>query len=251
METSTHEKNHPSDKRYITALILILFGFLFLGKNIGWIDSAWFHVLLSWPMLLIFVGVIGIFRRHILGGAITAGIGICFLFPRLNWGIHGWMHTYWPLGLVAIGLIILLKRRDNGYVQGHTDDTNRFSFRFAPTSSEGDTREGYVRSDVSFASVKHVVADPVFRGADINVSFGGVVLDLRRTTLEAKETVIHIDCSFGGVELYVPDHWLVQMQTSAFLGGCNDHRYRKQPVDTERRLIICGNLSFGGIEIKS
>lgn len=251
METSTPDKNHPSKKRYIPALILILLGFLFLGKNIGWIDSAWFGLILSWPMLLTLGGIIAIFRRHVLGGAIATGIGIYFLFLRLNWITHGWMHTYWPLALVALGLIILLKRRDNSYVKSRTTDAHRLFSRPAAASSEGDTREGYVRSDVSFASVKHVVADPVFRGADIDVSFGGIVLDLRHTALEAKETVIHIDCSFGGVELYVPVHWPVQIETHAFIGGCDDRRNHVQPIDTEHRLIVCGNLSFGGIEIKS
>lgn len=251
MEINDYAKKHETRKGYILALLFIVAGLLFLGKNLGWIEPSVINLIFSWPMILILIGAVSIFRRHLIGGGIAIGIGIYFFLPRLNWGIAGWFHTYWPLGLILLGLIILLKRRDNNYVKGHTTGRHRFFSRHSFASSEGGIQEGYVRSDVSFASVKHIVLDPVFRGADIDISFGGVVLDLRRTTLEAKETVVHIDCSFGGVELYVPDHWEILVETDSLLGECYDRRNHTQPIDTEHRLIVCGDLSFGGIEIKS
>lgn len=251
MEINDYAKKHETRKGYILALLFIVAGLLFLGRNLGWIEPFVFDLIFSWPMILILIGIGSIIRRHLIGGSIAVGIGIYFLLPRLNWVTAGWFHTYWPLGLIVLGLIILLKRRDNKYVNTHTTGRHRLSSRYSVASSEGGIQEGYVRADVSFASVKHIVLDPVFRGADIDISFGGIVLDLRRTTLEAKETVIHVDCSFGGVELYIPDHWVVQVETDSFLGECKDRRNQTQQVDTEHRLIVCGDLSFGGIEIKS
>lgn len=251
METNTYKKNRQSGKGYIVALILIFFGLLFLGKNLGWIEPAWFALIVSWPTLFIIWGVIAIFRHHPVGGAIAIGIGIYFLFPKLDWVPSGWIHTYWPLGLVALGLMILLKRRDNSYATKHIPHKHRLFSQHSFSSSEQNSEEGFVHSDISFSSVKHIVLDPVFRGANLDISFGGVVLDLRRTTLEAKETVILIDCTFGGVELYVPDHWLIQIELDSFIGGCNDHRGRIPDVDSDHILIIRGDLTLSGIEIKS
>lgn len=248
METNPYEKPRSSYRGYIASFILIAFGLLFLAKNLGWIDPDVFDLMISWPMLLVVWGMVAIFRHHLIGGAVAIGIGVYFLLP--DWAMYGWMHTYWPLGLIVLGLIILLKRRDNRYTSGHEKRKQGYfakrSFAYSDT-----TQEGYVYSDVSFSNVKHIVLDPVFRGGRLDISCGGVVLDLRRTALEAPETVLHIHCSFGGVELYIPEHWLVRMETDSFLSGCDDHRGRGQQIDSDHVLILRGDLTCSGIQIKS
>ena len=83
-------------------------------------------------------------------------------------------------------------------------------------------------------------------------TFGGTILDLRRTKLDKPETFIEVDCTFGGIEIYAPSDWNVQTQIQAIIGGCDDKRYNSvAPVDQEHVLIIQGKVSFGGIELKN
>jgi predicted membrane protein len=92
----------------------------------------------------------------------------------------------------------------------------------------------------------------VFRGARLRNAFGGTVLDLRRSKLEAPQTFIDIDCTFGGVEIYLPSDWNLLTQIDAFIGGCDDKRYNSSvEIDKEHILIVRGKVSFGGIEFKS
>lgn len=43
-----------------------------------------------------------------------------------------------------------------------------------------------------------MVLDEVFKGATIRNTFGGTVLDLRRTNISEGETYIEVECNFGG-----------------------------------------------------
>ena len=52
------------------------------------------------------------------------------------------------------------------------------------------------------------------------------------------------------VEIYVPLDWRVDLQANAFLGGCEDKRVPGVNIDQSRRLVVIGNVSFGGVEIK-
>ena len=75
---------------------------------------------------------------------------------------------------------------------------------------------------------------------------------LRRSKLEAPQTFIDIDCTFGGVEIYLPSDWNLLTQIDAFIGGCDDKRYNSSvEIDKEHILIVRGKVSFGGIEFKS
>ena len=125
-------------------------------------------------------------------------------------------------------------------IQSETDFTTR----------QHHSGDGFVRSDNVFGGVKQVVLDEVFKGAEIRNSFGGTVLDLRRTNIEQGETYIDVECNFGGVEIYVPLDWRVDLQANAFLGGCEDKRVPGVNIDQSRRLVVIGNVSFGGVEIK-
>lgn len=82
------------------------------------------------------------------------------------------------------------------------------------------------------------------------IALGGTVLDLRRTNIEQGETYIDVECVFGGVEIYVPLDWRVDLQANVFLGGCEDKRVPGVNIDQSRSLVVIGNVSFGGVEIK-
>lgn len=231
------------------ATLIIVFGLLFLGRNLGLISHSLFRIIISWQMLLIFLGVVSIFRRKFVSGVILVFIGSFFITPKYI-GATGaeWAETWWPLLLVAVGVVMifgfLLKpdkffRRD---CRGHN-----FSSEVSYKSDKG-----FVESDVSFGSVNQIVVDPVFLGARIRNSFGATVLDLRRTTLQEQETFIDLDCNFGGIEIYVPESWTIHTQIKNFLGGTEDKRFRVSEGSADgKRLIIRGNVSFGGVEIKS
>lgn len=113
-----------------------------------------------------------------------------------------------------------------------------------------ESENGYLRSDNAFGSVRHVVLDELFKGASIRASFGGTVIDLRHTHLAPGETYIDIDCTCSGIELYIPSDWNVLPQCNAFAGGCEDKRWQGANINKESTLIIRGNISFGGLEIK-
>ena len=81
-------------------------------------------------------------------------------------------------------------------------------------------------------------------GADLYACMDGPV------TIAPGETYIDLDCSWGGVEIYVPSDWTVVFKCNAFFGGCDDKRWQNGNINKESVLVIRGTLSFGGLEVK-
>lgn len=228
-----------------TAAVFIIVGLLYLGRNFGLIDSYLFDILVSWQMLLVVVGVVNLIKRHFIGGFVTIAIGVYFLLPEITNIGSEWDNAFWPIFLIAIGLMILFKPRHHAS-RRHWDGRTEYA------KEVYSSQDGYVVSDNTFGSVRQIVLDPVFRGARIKNTFGGTILDLRRTRLEAAQTAIDVDCTFGGVEIYLPSDWNLQTQIDALIGGCDDKRYNTSiEIDKEHVLLVRGRVSFGGIEFKS
>jgi len=238
--------HHNRTNTVLVAALIILAGLIFLGNNLGYIQTSIFRIIISWQMLLIVLGILSFSKKNICGGIILTGVGLFFIVPRLA-GTHlAWVGTYWPLLIVLVGILVLIK-----VISPESFCHKRWHKRF-DTEASYVSEEGFVTSTSSFGSVRQIVVDPVFKGAKINNHFGGTVLDLRRTALGAPETYIDIDCSFGGIEIFVPFHWTVKSDIHNFFSGVDDKRYNNgMESDIEHKLIIRGNLSFGGIEIKS
>lgn len=232
--------------RQLTATILIACGVLLLGRNFGLVSYELFHVIVSWPMLLIVLGAYSFLRRQAFTGVMLFAIGLCFILPRLGWlpwAPANVSAVLWPALLVCIGISIFYRPRHKRR-EWRVRDEKGF------TTTQHNSGDGFVRSDNVFGGVKQVVLDEVFKGAEIRNSFGGTVLDLRRTNIELGETFINVECNFGGVEIYVPLDWRVDLQANAFLGGCEDKRVPGVNIDQSRMLVVIGNVSFGGVEIK-
>ena len=227
-----------------TASILIAAGLIFLARNLGLIDYNVFRIFISWQMLLIVLGLNSIIKKQPVGGVVLISVGLFFLIPRLTGLGYHWIATYWPILIVLIGILLLFKLWKPGVCM-----FNRTSFG---NDNSFKSEDGFITSSNAFGSVNQICLDPVFKGARISNSFGSTLIDLRRTTLAAPETYIDIDCSFGGIEIYVPHNWTVKSNLQHFFSGNDDKRFWANGVqDTEHKLIIRGNISFSGVEIKS
>lgn len=231
--------------KYLIALLFIASGVLLLARNAGWLDNETFHIIVSWQMALIGIGAYWLLTRNYLKGLFMILIGGCFLLPKLG---LPWVSgaVMWPVVLISIGLVFLFRprKRDNW--------KHRMRNEFAGSRhNQSHSTDGFVRSENVFGGVRQVVLDEVFKGATLHNTFGGTVIDLRRTTLAEGETYIDIECAFGGVEIYVPSDWKVDIRCSAFLGGCEDKRFVGIAVEQSRVLVIRGEAMFGGIEIKN
>ena len=221
------------------AIPLIVVGLTWQLRNLEYISSQVSHIIISWQSLLIYIGVIHLFRKRYVGGLLEIFIGCIFMLPLAGVLEYDWFHLNWPIFLILVGLFVLLSPylRRNVY---HHESNVSYS-----------CEEGYVETTNYFGSVKQIVLDPIFKGARISNTFGGTVIDLRRTVLDAPETYIDIECTFGGIEIYLPSNWSLLIKSTAVLGGCEDKRFPTEMIDNGHVLIIRGNVTFGGVVFKS
>lgn len=240
-------------------LILMLIGVVFLGFNFGLIPEQLRHVIISWPMLLVVIGLGNFLKRHVFSGTILVLIGGFFLIPRfieafpaLFPGFDGdFTRIYWPLLLIAAGILIVF-----GRIWGPKWGFNECNHKYK--HEHRHRREDYSQWNTSgfsknsvFGSGEHIVLDPEFKGGELNAVFGGITLDLRRTNLPEGDTRLDVNAVFGGITIFVPSDWYVETHMDAVFGGFQDNRLPKEPLDKTRKLIITGSCVFGGGELRN
>lgn len=85
-----------------------------------------------------------------------------------------------------------------------------------------------------------------FNGGKVTTIFGGGVLDLRDTKTTEKIITLEIITVFGGLKIFVPHNWTVNIQNTAVLGGCDNQTQTKIGDVT---LKITGTVVLGGVQI--
>jgi len=234
--------NGPQMKKYILGVIIIAAGFLLLLSNMGFLNYDLKRVLFSWQMLLIGIGIISLFSSESrTPGTILILIGGIFILPRIfDLPFNVW-HLFWPVILIGVGVMMLVKRSPRHLVEWRFQHKDRH-----------DLEDGYIHEENIFSGGKRRVMHQVFRGGHINCVFGGSEIDLTQATLAEGVSELEINTIFGGVTLVVPADWRVQLKMTSIMGGFSDKRaYIKESPDTSRILIIKGSTIFGGGEIKS
>ena len=225
-------------------VLLILLGSIFLGFQTGLISGQLERVIVSWPMLLIFIGIVNLFKRHWISGIILIVIGKFFLIPRIIEvypnifpGLNSnFAHIYWPLLFILAGILILLQRfvfpqwgfgtLENKWQRKYERHQHRhYRHHHRDYSNWSANTDGFSRNSV-FGSGEHIVLDPEFKGGDLNAVFGGITI-------------------------YVPTDWFVETHLDAIFGGFQDNRMPKEPLDTTKKLIITGSCVFGGGELRN
>jgi predicted membrane protein len=238
----------------ILGLIFLAAGVLLFAFNSGLLMPELRHVVFSWPMFLVALGFAFLFSRDKwVAGVILLLVGGFFLLPRLNIERLDFItQNGWAIGLILVGVIVLFRavfgRHFLWRTEWHCPEKKWDSFGWKNHKDES----GRIDYNCVFTGGKKNLDTKNFRGGEINNVFGGLELDLTDAQMPEGVHFLEINSVFGGVVLYVPVEWKVEIrQSSQVFGSFVDNRPKPSfEVDEKRTLIIEANAVFGGGEIK-
>jgi predicted membrane protein len=221
-------------------MVLVILG---IGALLGQFTSFDFGSFISdwWPMLLVLVGVIQLTTRSapVAGAFVVIAAGLVLEAGALDLLKVDFWQLFWPVVLIAIGASLLLPR-----ALGHR-----------ATVEDADT----VSYFTAFGGREDRLASTAFQGGTITALFGGVELDLRGAVLAATGAAMDVTAAFGGVNVSVPQDWVVEISGIPLFGGWSNKTatHRKDastaPVaNADRRTLkIKAFVAFGGLEVKN
>jgi hypothetical protein len=217
--------------RLVLGVAILLAGIAFTLDNFDVLDADQFVD--YWPLLLVAVGVAKLASARQTGGWLTGGIWILVgvwwtLFNLAIVDFHPL--DFWPVFLIIAGLFLVQRALRPGR-RGEPSSDRLTGFAVLGGSSR--------RS-----------ASPDFQGGDFTAVMGGCEVDLRQARIANPPAVIEVFAFWGGVDIRVPEDWVVDGQVTAILGGFDD-KTGKVAGDDSQRLIVRGMAMMGGVDIRN
>ncbi len=188
-----------------------------------------------WTLFIIVPCVVGLFKeREKTGNLIGIAIGVVLLLccqDVLDFSVM------WKLLVPAIIIIVGLKLLISGVFGNKANEmivkmkTNGKKPRVCCATFSG--------CDVNYNG-------EVFEGAELTAVFGGVKCDLRNAIIE-KDCAIQVSAIFGGIDILVPAHVNVKVNSTAIFGGISNKTAVQKDAPT---IYVGGTCMFGGVDIK-
>lgn len=228
--------------RLIIATAIVAVGILIFLRNGGYISQDIYSQIMAWPSILLVLGLGTLAAGNYVGGVILLGVGGYFSPLVQNIFSFDVTNYIWPVVLVVAGMLLAfapLIHRRRRHCAAHNG---------IPANED---QRGYLRINNRFNASQHTVIDEYFEGAEIVASFSGVKLDLRRTNLREGETYIDVDFNLSGMELLVPDNWVIETPVEMTMAGIDEKRTIASCLKTESRLVIRGHMKMSGITLKN
>lgn len=222
--------------RLVLGLGIIIVGCLFLLGNLDILDPH--EYLRLWPVLLIVAGIAHLVQAEKgskrIWGIVLIFIGSAMLLDRLYF-FHFNLWSYWPLILVFVGIMMIIK-------------STMFRKETSSSSGENSDANSFLKATAVMGGFRRKINSQNFKGGELTTIMGGLELDFRDASING-EAVIDIFAVMGGVEMRVPEDWLIIVEGFPFMGGYDDKT--RPPKETTKRLIIKGTVVMGGVEIKN
>ena len=252
--------SHPPSRltgRMIAGGLLIAFGVLFTLDNFGVVDAG--DIFRYWPLFLVGLGLLKItqarYSEQRVGGVVLLAVGSLLLLRNLH-VVSFHLRDVWPIGLVIGGGLLLWRS-----VRGRDPDAVLASARsqFPPSESGMKPAEGgggYTLNEFAFlGGGERKIRTPDFRGGEVTAIMGGFEIDLRGAGILGDEAVLEVFTLWGGVEIRVPEDWIVQIQATPILGGISETVTGPSvpaalSSGPRKRLVIRGTAIMGGVEVK-
>lgn len=217
--------------------------------------------------------------RVIIGGLLIF-FGVIFTLDNLGVFDAGDIFDYWPMILVAVGLLKVLQPREEGQrafgivliAIGAFLQLQMLAYtpwvwpvlllvagaflvwRSLGRKVEGEPVRAREAADLAvMGGVNRVVDSRDYRGGEATAVMGAVELDLRGSTIVTSPAILDVFALWGGIEITVPPEWKVEVRGVPILGGFeNKARSTVQGGGVpEQLLVVRGTALMGGVEIKN
>ncbi|HRN70895.1 MAG TPA: hypothetical protein PLS49_06985 [Candidatus Woesebacteria bacterium] len=163
--------------------------------------------------------------RFIIGTLIVL-LGISILFD-LNL-----FRLLLPLILIWVGVQVIMGK-DNGN-----------------PNEQIEVQEHHIKRIVVFSSINQKVVGDNFQGGEVITVFGGGEVDFSQVKTKEKEIKIDLVAICGGLEITVPDHWIINSEGVGVLGGF-DNKANGSQVKKTVEVTIKGVAILGGVQIRN
>lgn len=235
MENYQKKPRKNTTAHLVLGVVLIIIGIAVITDllNIG--NWNFRHILFSWQMLLIVLGVVFISSRDSKPtGYILLAIGGFFLIPRVFDVGFDWNSIFWPVMLIFLGVMVIFNR-------GRSK---------ARMHNRSESSENYLDDVAIFGGGDKNIHSQEFKGGKITHIFGGSKYIFLDAKLATGTHDLELNMIFGGTKLVIPEGWNIRLEMTSIFGGFSDKRMRSiVVVDPERTLVIRGTNIFGGGEI--
>jgi predicted membrane protein len=222
----------------VIGMMVIAVGVIFTLDNLGIIYAE--DYLRYWPTALVLIGGVKVWHARKDGhgwfsGLLFLGVGSYMLINRITY-IRLDAREIFPLVLVFLG----------GYLVW------RGVFGRSRSSQAADVMNRFSSLAVMGGSARRSNSQ-AFEGADLTAIMGGCDIDLRDASIAPNtEAVIEVFAFWGGIDLKVPEDWVVVNRVIPLMGGVDDKT--RTPIDAsalQKRLIVRGIVIMGGIGIRN
>jgi len=232
--SANKQRHRRYDSRSFLGILLILIGTVLIARNFGWLDYDFARHLISWPMLLIVLGLLNLSRKAYTAALVLISIGLFFLVDIPD----SLRENFWPLLIVLVGLTFVLNWRKSP----------RNNFHFTDLNAKEST--DYLDETAIFGGRTISIVSDNFKGGKITSIFGGSKINLLYSK-PVPGCTIDVANIFGGTKIIVPESWNVKIEVVPIFGGFDDKRGASVISRTGfgEVVVIKGTCIFGGGEI--
>lgn len=213
--------------RAFFGILIVTVGTLLLLDNLDVLDygdviGRW------WPLAIIVGGALSFVanRRHVVIPLVLVLTGVAVLLRTT--GVLDTLELIFPVVVIVVGLFLVF---------GRGIGTTR--------SEAGDS----VTSFNLFSGSEVASNSSAFRGGKIGAVFGGSEIDLRQADV-APDATLDVFVAFGGVEIYVPRDWRVEISGFPIFGGFENATVKESLPADAPMLRIDATVLFGGLEVR-
>lgn len=237
------QKNRSPLSGALVSLLIILIGVGMLLDNLGILRG---RDIWDWaPALLIAFGVIRMIEcggrpGGLVFGGLMAGGGAIWLLDNLGF-IRFNPAMFAPLLLIGFGVSLLVKNLDR-----HAHFNSQAKAGSAPDPATSG--ESTIWQWAFFGGTRRAIGTDDFRGGEALSIFGGINLDLRQSKIKTGQAVLDCTAVFGGIDLKVPEDWVVILKGNAVFGGFDE---KTAHPSTGPELVVSGMALFGGVSVRN